>query len=288
MVFIWTKWFISFFDPRGIIFLGLKRILEYIGGILHKMSSTFDNNKHLQRVRIFLNLSDKDARISNGVCDSFKDSSDRLKALETISTFVGYFQLFNDLDYLKKEVQECIVGTLEICSNMNELMDSLLKSTLFSILELVLDYSKIKGDKDKVLKTLSTSLEILAPSALIINLGTMAKPVFEDKDYQAKKSQEEQVEVKEIEQSDIAQEIKAKIASWIETQQLSLEQQGELHKQIEQKIAKLAEEKGLEKASKEYQNIIVESKEMVNLKLTAMSLIMDFGDEDLSPQPLSL
>ena len=116
----------------------------------------------------------------------------------------------------------------------------------------------------------------------------MAKPVFEDKDYQAKKAQEEQVEVKEIEQSDLAQEIKAQIAAWIETQQLSLDEQGKLHKEIEERVDKLAEEKGLDKNSEEYRHIIVESKEMVNLKLTAMSLIMDFGDEDLSPQPLSL
>ncbi len=245
-------------------------------------------NPHLDSIRSFLDVSKNDHRISENLESVFCEDQEIQKAIKIIDTFVNYFSLFKDIEYLKKEVVDCILNTLEICGKIDELMDSLLKTMLFSILELVLDYSKIKGDKDKVLKTLSTSLEVLAPSALIINLGTLAKPVFQDEDYQAKKAQEEQIEVQEIEQSEIAQKIKAEIATWIETQALSLDQQNHLHSIVEGKVNALAEEQGLKKDSKEYNNILVEAKEMINLKLTAMSLVMDLGDEDLSPQPLSL
>ncbi len=251
------------------------------------MTSVLLEHPQLKTIRNFLELSDKDRRISENLEEIFKDKTEIDQAIKIIGEFVNYFNLFNDLKFLKKEIVDCILGTLEICTNNKELMDSLLKTTLFRILEIFLDHSKIQGDKDKIIKTLSLSLEILAPSALIINLGMIAKPVFQDEDYQAQKALEAE-EIEKIDHSVIADAIKAEVSNWIEMQQLNLEKQKELTDHVEIMVARLAAEQGLATETEQYYNLVLESKEMVNLKLTAMSLLMDFGDEDLSPQPLSL
>ena len=52
----------------------------------------------------------------------------------------------------------------------------------------------------------------------------MAKPIFLDKDYQAQKVQEEQIEIDEVETSEIASKIKENVITWLESQNITLDE----------------------------------------------------------------
>jgi hypothetical protein len=194
--------------------------------------------------------------------------------------------MFRNLKELLKVIKETITQSFDMSENVNDFGDMLVKSILLRIIEIYLENSKIMADKEKILKTLSTSLEVLAPSALIINLGLMVKPIFSDPTYLEKKSKEDQVSINVVDRSDIALKIKSSIDQWIKSQTLNIDMQDEIKDKMVKEFIDLSKKFGLESTSPHYQQILLESTEMLNMQLTAISLMMDFGDEDLSPQPI--
>ena len=235
-----------------------------------------------------LALPEKTGMLDSSIQKSFRDIADQEKAATIIKTFCQYFMMFQTQTALMKVVYEVIDSTFEIIDNLQDLEDLLVKSITLRIIEIFIDYSKLEGDKDKVIKTLSTSLDILAPAPLIINLGMLVKPVFNDPEFVAQMATQEVEVVAVIDNSEIAQEIKGGVDRWINMQSLNLDSQDELLSFVEAEVIKLGSEKGFDLASSEFSNLLLECKEMVNLKLAAMSFLMGFDDEDLSPQPLSL
>ena len=57
---------------------------------------------------------------------------------------------------------------------------------------------------------------------------------------------------------------------------------------MDEKVKNMALENGMDLNSEEYNLLNIECHEMLSLKLTALSLVMDFGDEDLAPEPISI
>jgi hypothetical protein len=186
-----------------------------------------------------------------------------------------------------KILHEIIISSFDIIESPSELQETLLKSVLLRITEIYIDYSQFP-DKEKILKTLSQSLEILAPSALIINLGLMVKPVFSDPNYIEKQKVEEVYNVEKIDSSEIALRIKSEIDSWIKMQRLIVDEQEMLRSQLDAKVDELAANYNLSPTAPELVQIRNECTEMLNMQLTILSLTSELGDDDLSPIPINL
>jgi hypothetical protein len=247
------------------------------------MSETYQEN--LNKISSFFGKNEGEYSLDSKLDGKFDSNEQKEKASALVLEFISYFDMFKGLKALMDEVSGVIDSTFEICENLDDFSDLLVKSILLRIIEIYIDNSPY-SDKEKILKTLSQSFEILAPSALIINLGLMVKPIFSDPDYIARKSAETQVMVKEIDNSEIARDIKANIDRWIKMQDLNPEFQDELTDSLKVEVERLSQEKELIN-KEEITQIVLECQEMMNMQLTAISLMMDFGDEDLSPQPIS-
>lgn len=262
------------------------------------MSNTIDNtlswidgmppnfSELVKNINVFLDLPADSSDISRKISHNFTSSPDQLKVAENIYQFIKYFDMFRNLKELLKVIKQVILANFDICENASDFQELLIKSILLRITEIYIDYAKFT-DKEKILKTLSQSLEVLAPSALIINLGLMVKPIFTDTAYIEKSKQEESIEMTPvIDSSETALKIKSEIDKWIKAQSINIDQQDLLKGKLESEIDRIATKYGLNKTDPHYNRVRNECNEMLNMQLTAMSLIMDLGDEDLSPQPI--
>jgi len=241
----------------------------------------------VKNINTFLDLPVDSNEISKKISDNFTGLPDKQKIAEAIFQFIKYFDMFRNLKELLKVVKQIIHANFEICENSADFQELLVKSILLRITEIYIDYAKFT-DKEKILKTLSQSLEVLAPSALIINLGLMVKPIFTDTAYIEKSRQDDAVEViTAIDSSEIALKIKSDVDKWIKSQSINIDQQDLLKGQLDSELNRIASKCGLATTDPHFIRVRNECNEMLNMQLTAMSLIMDFGDEDLSPQPIN-
>jgi hypothetical protein len=232
-----------------------------------------------------LGVAQSDQSLYKKISENFPDPSAQTTVIKQITQFLGYFDMFKSLKALSKELLIIINDTFEMCEQPSEFQEILLKSILLRFTEIYIDHAGY-ADKDKIIKTLSQSLEILAPQALIINLGLMVKPIFSDVKYLAEQSQVEEKHVEEVDNSQIALKIKKQIDAWIKSQSLNVDDQAALTEKLGAKVSALAKELKLPEDCKEFRQIMLECTEMLNMQLTMLSLMMDLDDEDLSPQPI--
>src|SRR5271157_2158063 len=147
--------------------------------------------------------------------------------------------MFKSLKALLALLKEVIIGSFDIIENPGEFAETLKNSVLLRIMEIYIDYAQF-SDKDKMLKTFSQSFELLAPSALIINLGVIIKPVFTDPNYIEKQKTEEVYSVEKIDTSTIALKIKAEADRWIKAQMLMVDEQDMIREQLKTHINQFA------------------------------------------------
>ena len=178
----------------------------------------------LGNIKIFLEIPPQDSELSRKISAAFSEPEEHLQAAEAVYQFVKYFEMFKTLKALLNIVKEIILSAFDIIESPEDLPETLTKSILLRITEIYIDYSQFP-DKEKILKTLSQSLEILAPSAIIINLGLLVKPVFSDPNYIEKQQAEEIFSVEKIDSSDVALKIKADVDHWIKSQMLMVDEQ---------------------------------------------------------------
>ena len=239
----------------------------------------------IEQIHTILGISLDGSQLVANLQERFSDPGKQQKIVEHMKDFLRYFDMFKGITALFQELTDILKGSFEICEKVEDYPDLLMKSILLRIIEIYIDHSPYQ-DKEKILKTLAVSFEILAPSALIINLGLMAKPIFTDPEYLTGKKKDTVIEIKKVDNSALAQKLKNSIDSWIRQQNLNPEFQEQHLIDLITHFETIAAELGLNPETPEFNNLLLESQEMVNMQLTAMSLMMDFGDEDLSPQPI--
>lgn len=247
-------------------------------------SLTFDQMNNISQ---FLEIPSTDHSVFDRLTKKFPKASDQQALATDLYQFLKYFDMFRNLKELLKVLKDTILSTFDLAESVSDYKEGLLKSILLRIIEIYIDYAKY-SDKDKILKTLSQSLEILAPSALIINLGLMVKPVFTDAAYLETRQKEEAVLIVAVNASEVGLKIKAEIDKWIKMQQLNVDFQDEIRANLCIEFDKVAQKFNFDKSRKEYSQIKNECIEMLNMQLTMLSLTMEIGDEDLSPQPIQL
>ena len=136
----------------------------------------------LSQIGEFLGVESANSSISKYLEKNFASVEERVKAARTVLDFIHYFAPFRDILPLREIIYQTLLESLNRAKNLEELNDILLIDILLRIIEIYIINSQL-SDKKKIIATLSRSLLGLAPSALIINLCTIVKPIFSQSNF---------------------------------------------------------------------------------------------------------
>jgi hypothetical protein len=165
---------------------------------------------------------------------------------------------------------------------MKEFDQLLVKNALMRFIQEYITYSKL-SHKEQVLDFLSGSLERLQIRPMIINLGLLIKPMYEDEEYVEKIKGYEEVEVSYVLNNEEEVEIKKAIDQWLESQEISFDKQEELKAGLQEKFQTLVNECSLDSESKTCKDLWNEVQEMLNMKLTVLSLVDSIPESEFEP-----
>ncbi|MGV9172003.1 MAG: hypothetical protein ACOC44_08095 [Promethearchaeia archaeon] len=238
-------------------------------------------------IKNLLSISDQKFKLDDLIKESFRSEEYRKEILEKILSFVYNFSMFKHNKMFMNSVYECITETLEMRAESIKDYDQLLvKNALMKFIQEYIEYSKISHNSRKqVLSFLADALERLEIQPLVINLGLLIKPMYQDQEYLDNLNQIKEVEVEYTLNGDQEVEIKQTISSWIEEQDLNLDKQEELKAALQQKYDDLVEKENLSKDSEIYNELLGECMEMLNMKLTYLSLM---GSVENELEPVSI
>ncbi|MBD3195407.1 MAG: hypothetical protein GF317_10150 [Candidatus Lokiarchaeota archaeon] len=204
----------------------------------------------------------------------------KLKILEKTLTFIYHFAMFKEIVPFMGSVFICVKKTLEYkVDTLKDFEQLLIKNALMRFIQEYITYSKL-SQKEKVLDFLTASLGKLQLQPLIINLGLLLKPMYEDEEYIKKIKDYEEVEVTYILNSEEEVDIKKAIDQWLETQHVSLDNQTQLKSDLEVKFNQLINGCGLSSDSDHCKTLWTEVVEMMNMKLTVLSLMESIPEEE--------
>ncbi len=247
---------------------------------------------------LFPTKNDAYIKLDDSLCKKLTGIEDdqKISLFNVIVQFAHYFDLFRDVQYFFEEVYDAIVGSIELIDeddgiNSEEFDQLLQKTILLRFIDAYVTYAKL-DQKEKILDILSTSLGVLAPQALFLNLGLLVKPVYSSEDFVKEKRKQEVVEIS-YEEYQVGGEaeaaVKQGIDSWIHTQTLDLEKQADLKAAMHEEFDQLCQVHGIPQTSSNYESLWAQVNEMLVMQLTIVSLggFADEDDEDLAPVPLS-
>lgn len=233
-----------------------------------------------------LSLEDGNTELEKEIKDAFPDPSDAEKSIDIAINFVNAFLQYTSNSSFLKILSKIILGTYEICESINEFEDLLIRNLLFRLSELNFEYSR---KVEMVGKTISDSLSGLPNQVILINIQIFFLPIFNEQEFVNWISSHQMKEVVKIDNSKTALKIKGEIDGWLKQLNLNTGTQEEFQAQLAQLVKSKAEQYGLYTSSEEYQHLLTECDEMLAMKLTVISLMMGFeDDEDLAPEPLNL
>ncbi|TFF96274.1 MAG: hypothetical protein EU544_01010 [Promethearchaeota archaeon] len=240
-----------------------------------------DLRSKLSEIKTFLGISDENFNLEEVLDSQFDSKEEKVEVLGKVLSFIYNFQMFSKIKPFMSSVYICVKNTLEInLISVEDLDELLLKNAILRFVQEYIDYAQI-SQKEKVLNFLADSFERLGVQPLIINLGLLLKPMYDDQKYLDKKQELREVEVV-ISDDEISSTIKLNINDWLETQRIDLDRQEELKESLLERYDNLVEEHNLSKDSKTYQSLKTEIIEMLSMRLTMLSLMESVSD-DLEP-----
>jgi len=203
--------------------------------------------------------------------------------IDKLLSYINHFTMFRDIEPMMNSVFVMIKKTLEFKTDtLKEFEQLLIKNTLMRFIQEYITYSKISA-KEKVLNYLTQSLQRLQLQPLIINLGLLIKPMYKDEEYLKKIKGFEEVEVTYVLNSNQEVQIKKAIDQWLETQHISLDKQNQIKETLKSKYNELINNCGLSNNSDLCNKLWLEVMEMLNLKLTVLSLMESIQGEEFEP-----
>ena len=132
----------------------------------------------------------------------------------------------------------------------------------------------------------SDSLDKLQIQPLIINLGLLLKPMYQDQEYLDRANKFQEVEISYSLNDEIEIKLKDAIDKWLKTQIINLDNQGSLKTNLKDRYDTLATEFRITKGSEFYQKLSTEVMEMLSMKFTMISLMDSMSDESFEPIPI--
>ena len=246
------------------------------------LSSVYSEIKQL------LSISNENFDLEKKINHFFNTEPDenKLEIVGDILNFVNKFSMFQDIKPFMGSLYKCITNTLEIKpDSIYDFEDLLTKNALMHFVQEHINYSKIT-QKDQVLKYLAGSLEKLESQPLIMNLGILLKPMYKDQEYLNSLKRHEEIEVSYDVINDSEKQVKTEIDSWLKAQDINLESQEELTTKLLTELDRLFSRYDILKTSEESKKLNFEAIEMLNLKLTMLSLMDQFPDDSGEPIPI--
>ncbi|MHA1240682.1 MAG: hypothetical protein ACTSQU_07785 [Promethearchaeota archaeon] len=245
-----------------------------------------DFESRYSEIRQFLSISELEFNLDKKIDELFDSDSLKMEILSNITQFIYYFSLFKNVKPFMNSVYYCIETTLEIrAESVSDFKELLVKNALMRFVQEYIDYSQLT-QKRQVMKFLSDSFEKLQIQPIIINLGLLLKPMYQDKAYldRANKTKEEKIYYSLLTENEI--EIKTIIDEWLKVQVITLNNQDEIKTELGKKYDDLMIKFKIIKSSEIYKKLFNEIMEMLSMRLTLISLTESISDDSFEPIPI--
>lgn len=215
-----------------------------------------------------------------------ESDEDKLEIIGDILNFINKFSLFHDIKPFMHSLYTCITKTLEIKpDSIYDFEELLVKNAIMHFVQEHINYSKFT-QKDQVLNFLIDSLEKLEIEPLIMNLGLLIKPIYQDQNYLTTLNSYKEVEVDYNLTNDTEIQIKSEIDIWLKNQELDLDKQEEVQGKLLLELERLLLIYNVSKDTEKYKKLQLEVIEMLNMKLTMLSLMDQISDDSFEPIPI--
>ncbi len=245
-----------------------------------------DFKSRYSEIRQFLSISELEFNLDKKIDELFDSDSLKMEILSNITQFIYYFSLFKNVKPFMNSVYYCIETTLEIrAESVSDFKELLVKNALMRFVQEYIDYSQLT-QKRQVMKFLSDSFEKLQIQPIIINLGLLLKPMYQDKAYldRANKTKEEKIYYSLLTENEI--EIKTIIDEWLKVQVITLNNQDEIKTELGKKYDDLMINFNIIKSSEIYKKLFKEIMEMLSMRLTLISLTESISEDSFEPIPI--
>jgi hypothetical protein len=210
----------------------------------------------------------------------------KLEVIGDILNFVNKFSMFQDIKPFIHSLYSCITKTLEIKpDSVYDFEELLAKNAIMQFVQEHINYSKLT-QKDQIYNFLTDSLEKLDIQPLITNLGILIKPIYQDQKYIASLNSLKEFEVNYSLINGSKIQIKSEIDNWLKSQEFDLDSQEELQARLLMELDRLLLQHNLSKSSEKYEKLHKEVIEMLNMKLTMLSLMDHISDDSIEPIPI--
>ncbi|MFW9987654.1 MAG: hypothetical protein ACFFC3_03280 [Candidatus Odinarchaeota archaeon] len=235
-----------------------------------------------------MSISDENFNLESNINQYYKTEPDenKLELLGEILSFITKFSMFKEIKPFMNSLYTCINNTLEIRpESIFDFEDLLVKNSIIFFVQEYINYFKIT-QKDHVFKLLSDSLEKLKIEPLIMNLGLLLKPIYQDSTYIRNLQNLKEVEVIYNTSNDVNIEIKQEIDTWLSSKDINLENQEELKNCLNQEFENLLIKYNLKLDSEKLKKLKLEVMEMLSMKLTMISLMEQIPDDSFESIPI--
>ena len=239
-------------------------------------------------IKQFLSISDDKFDLERNINHIFKSEPEenKLEIVGEILSFINKFTPFKEITPFMSSLYSCINNTLEIkLDNIYEFEELLIKNSMMHFIQQYINYSQI-NQKDQVLEYLSGSLEKLQTQPLIMNIGLLLKPMYEDITYLDKLKIDHSVEVTYKLNDEIELKIKKEINTWLNSRDISLDNQEGLKEQLNMEFDRILLKYNLTKESDKSKIIHLDVMEMLTMKFTLLSLMEHIPDDSFDPVPI--
>ena len=239
-------------------------------------------------IKQLLSISDENFDLEQKV-NNFSESEpdeNKLEIVGDILNFVNRFTIFQDIKPMMNSLYTCITNTLEIKpESIYDFEELLLKNTIMHFIQEYIDYSNFT-QKDQILKFLADSLEKLETQPLIMNLGILIKPLYQDQDYLSNLASIREVEVNYNHLNDTDIDLKSEIDKWLKDQDITLDKQEELKERLLFLLDRLLSKYNLANNIEMSKKLQADVMEMLNMRLTMLSLMEQIQDDSSEPIPI--
>ncbi|MHA1476890.1 MAG: hypothetical protein ACTSPU_01710 [Promethearchaeota archaeon] len=237
-------------------------------------------------IRQFLSVSELEFNLDKKIDELFDSDNLKMEILSKITQFINYFSIFKNVRPFMNSVYYCIETTLEIgVESVGDFKELLVKNALMRFVQEYIDYAQLT-QKRQVLRLLSDSFEKLQIQPIIINLGLLLKPMYQDKAYLDRANNTKDVKISYSLLDDIEIKIKTIIDEWMKAQVITLSNQDKIKTELRNKYEDLASNFKITKNSDIYLKLFTEVMEMLSMRLTMISLMGTISDDSLAPIPI--
>ncbi|MHA1391031.1 MAG: hypothetical protein ACTSSC_09680 [Promethearchaeota archaeon] len=237
-------------------------------------------------IRQFLSISELEFNLNKKIDEYFDSDSLKMEILSQITQFIYYFSIFKNVKPFMNSVYYCIETTLDLrVESVSDFRELLVKNALMKFVQEYIDYSQLT-QKRQIMKLLSDSFEKLQIQPIIINLGLLLKPMYQDKDYLDRANKNKEVQISYSLLNEIEIKIKTIIDEWLKVQTIALNNQDEIKTELGKKYEDLANNFKIIKGSDIYKKLSKEIMEMFSMRLTIISLTESISDDSFEPIPI--